>query len=86
MNIFSPPPNELSRREDNTEQSNYMSLLSPVISVSLSVLRTFQILSVGCPCWITCQETKQKDPDKEKDDRIDGNLEGKHESDQLNRG
>ncbi|KGG20275.1 hypothetical protein EV03_1236 [Prochlorococcus marinus str. PAC1] len=53
--------------------------------MSLSVLRTFQILSVGCPCWITCQETKQKYPDKEKYDRIDGNLEGKHESDQLNR-
>ena len=60
-------------------------MFSPVISVSFLVLRTFQILSVRCPCWITCQETKQKDPDKEKDDRIDGNLEGKHESDQLNR-
>ena len=60
-------------------------MFSPVISVSFLVLRTFQILSVWCPCWITCQETKQKDPYKEKDDGIDGNLEGKHDSDQLNR-
>ena len=46
----------------------------------LSVLWAFEILSCRGPTWIASQEAKEKGSDKKEDDRVNGNLEGKHET------